>query len=90
MFITNGELFSPTVGESLLKWIAVFAGELTLLSLIAAVCLSLNIGKAAQTAVVLLLALPFIPNYLSGTVPQFLLRYLPSTFLDEARITGIP
>ena len=90
MFVTNGELFSLTVGEALLKWIAVFVGELALLSLIAAVCLSLNIGKAAQTAVVLLLALPFIPNYLSGTVPQFLLKYLPSTFLDEARITGIP
>lgn len=89
-FLTNGELFSLTVGRALLEWIAVFAAESALLSLIAATCLSFNISKAAQAIALVFLALPFIPGYLTGTIPQFLLKYLPSTFLDEARFTGIP
>lgn len=89
-FLTNGELYSLTVGEALAKWVAIFAAESALLSLIGATCLSLDVAKAAQTIAAVFLALPFVPGYLTGTIPQFLLKYLPSTFLDETRFVGKP
>ena len=89
-FLTNGKLFSLTIGDALLEWMAIFATESALLSLVAAICLSLNAARIAQTITVISLALPFIPGYLTGTIPQFLLKYLPSTFLDETRFLGKP
>ena len=89
-FVTNETLYTSTVGLSLLKWVAGFAAESALFSLIAAICLTFKMSRVSQAIIAAFLIIPMLPGYLAGTIPVWLLKYLPSTYLEATRFIGPP
>ncbi len=89
-FVTNDSLVTSNIAIALLKWLAGFTAESALFCLIAAVCLTIGISRAGQAMAAVVLALPLLPGYLTDSVPGWLLKYLPSTFLEGTRYSGVP
>lgn len=89
-FVTNDSLFTSTTGLSMLKWTGVFMAESALFCLMAALFLSLGASRASQALIAVTLAIPMLPGYLTGSIPGWLLKYLPTTYLEAVRFTGVP
>lgn len=89
-FVTNDTLVTSTIAIALLKWLAGFTAETALFCLLAAACLTIGISHIGQALTVVVLALPLLPGYLTGSIPEWLLKYLPSTFLEGIRYSGVP
>ncbi len=88
--ITNETLFTSTVGFSMLKWFVAYMAESALFCLPAAFFLALKASRGSQVVIAVALAIPMLPGYLTGSIPDWLLKYLPTTFLEAARFTGVP
>ncbi len=89
-FVANNTLFTSTIGLSMLKWTIGFMAESALFSLMAALFLALKASRASQATIATMLAIPMLPGYLTGSTPAWLLKYLPTTYLEAARFTGVP
>ena len=72
--MTNETLYTSTVGLSLLKWVAGFAAESALFSLIAAIYLTFKMSRVSQAIIAAFLIIPMLPGYLAGTIPAWLLK----------------
>lgn len=89
-FVANETLFTSTIGFSILKWIANYLAESALFCLAAVFFLTLKASRGSQVGIAIALVIPMLPGYLTGSIPDWLLKYLPTTFLEAARFTGFP
>lgn len=90
VYVLNGETLQTTLGMLLFKFSLVQLALFVFFSLTLAVAVVFSTSLVCKIIFIVIVAAPFLPWYFDGTIPDWLLLMLPSTYLDVASVVGSP
>lgn len=90
VYVSSGQIVETSMGAVVAESFVLGATVCLMLSLVMSLIVMAKSGPGCISAFILVVGIPLIPAYYGGAIPQQILAFLPTTYLNVPAVVGYP